>query len=101
MTDVALVLQRYILECDDGIAANYAGQSAQSLVCDWVAFVRHRGAAFLAFAEKLFYFQNFSPLEMPKFRGPAVDTRCRQRESGHKLRVTVALHDLGRKRRGS
>jgi hypothetical protein len=62
--------------------------------------VRHGRAAFLAFAEKFFYFEYFGPLEMPKFRRPAINTRRDERESGHKLCVPVALHDLRRKRRG-
>src|SRR6266480_2183095 len=100
MTDIALVPERHVLKRHDCVAANHAGQSAQPLVCDRVAFVRHGGAAFLAFAEKFFYFEHFSPLEMAEFRGPAIDARADDGESRHKLCVTVALHDLRRKRRG-
>jgi hypothetical protein len=62
--------------------------------------MRHGGAAFLAFAEKFFYFEHFSPLEMTKFGGPAINARCDHGESGHEFCVTVALHDLRRERRG-
>src|SRR5262249_51653357 len=61
--------------------------------------MRHCGAALLAFTEKFFNFQNFGALEMAKFRSPAIDARCDHGESGHKFCVTVALHDLRRKRR--
>ena len=94
MTDIALVPERHVLKRHDCVAANHAGQAAQTLVCDRVAFVRHGGAAFLAFAEKFFDFENFGALKMPKFGRPAIDARGNYCERSHEFRVSVALHDL-------
>src|SRR5438477_4808752 len=99
MTDVTLVPECDVLQGNNRVPANDASQSAQSLVCNRIPFMRHRGAAFLALAEKLFHFQNFGALKMPKFRRPAINTRCDNGERGHKFGVPVALNNLRRKRR--
>ena len=59
--------------------------------------MRHGGTAFLAFAEKFFYFEHLSPLEMAKFRRPTINARRDNRKSRDKLCVTVTLDDLRRK----
>ena len=61
--------------------------------------MRHRGAAFLAFAKIFFHFENFSPLKMAKLCRPAIDARRNHCDRCHELRVPIPLHDLCRKRR--
>src|SRR2546429_6641122 len=99
MTDVTLVPECDVLQGNNRVPANDASQSAQSLVCNRVPFMRHRGAAFLALAEKLFHFQNFGALEMTKFGCPSINARCNNGKSCHKFGVAIALDDLRRKRR--
>ena len=94
MTDVTFVPQCDVLQGNNRIAADDASQSAQPLICDRVPFMRHGRTAFLAFAEKLFHFQNFGALKVTKFGGPAVNARRDNGESGHKFGVAIALDDL-------
>ena len=87
--------QRHVLQRNNRVSANDARQATQALVCNRIAFVRHRGAAFLAFAEKFFHFENFSALEVPKLGRPTIDTGRDHSERSHKFRMPIALHDLG------
>ncbi len=66
----------------DGVAADHTREAAEPLAGDRVALVRHRGAPFLAFAEKLLHLENLRALQMAKLRRPAVDARCDQRQRG-------------------
>src|SRR5438034_5625887 len=100
MTDIALVPERDVLQRHNSIAANDTGQAAQPLTGNGIALVGHRRTAFLPFSKKFFNFQHFSPLEMTEFGRPTIDAGSDHGERGHKFRVSVTLHDLGRKRRG-
>src|SRR5256886_13301648 len=100
MTDIALMPERDVLQRHNSIAANYTGQAAQPLTGNGIALVWHRRTAFLPFAKKFFNFQHFSPLEMTEFGRPTIDAGGDHGQRGHKFRVSVTLHDLGRKRRG-
>ena len=94
VADIALVPQRDILQCGDGVAADNTGQPAQALAGDRIAFVRHGRAAFLSFGEKFLHLENFGALQMTEFGGPAVNGTGGEREDGHEFRVAVALDDL-------
>src|SRR5438445_12446409 len=100
MTDIALMPERDVLQRHNSIAANYTGQAAQPLTGNGIALVWHRRTAFLPFAKKFFNFQHFSPLEMTEFVRPTIAAGSDHGQRGHKFRVTVTLHDLGRNRRG-
>src|SRR5437763_16123613 len=96
MTDVALVPKRHVFQRYDCVAANDSRQTIQTFACDWIAFVRHGGTAFLAFAEKFFYFQNLGALQMPKLCCPTIDTGGDDSERRHEFGMTITLHDLSR-----
>src|SRR6266478_8701759 len=100
MTDIALMPKRDVLQRHKSIAANDTSQAAQPLTGNGIALVRHCRTAFLTFAKKFLHFQHFSPLEMPEFGRPTVDTGSDHGERSNKFRVPVTLHDLGRKDRG-
>src|ERR1051325_500139 len=100
MADVALVPEGDVLKGDNRIAADDAGEAAETLARDRVAFVRHGRTAFLAFAEIFFDLENFGALEVTKFRRPTIDARSDHGERAQKLGVTIALNNLSRKRGG-
>src|SRR4029077_16558051 len=100
MTDIALVPERDVLQRHKSIATNDTGQAAQPLTGNGIALVRHRRTAFLTFAKKFFHFEHFSPLEMTEFGRPTIDAGSDHGERSNKFRVSVTLHDLGRKGRG-
>src|SRR5207245_9225706 len=79
---------------------DHTGQAAQPPPGIAIALVWHRRTAFLPFAKKFFNFPHFSPLEMTEFGRPTIDAGGEHGQRGHKFRVSVTLHDLGRKRRG-
>src|SRR5450432_2337766 len=99
MADVAFVPERNIFQSGDGVSPNDPCQAAEAFGGDRVALVRHRGAAFLAGAEKFFDLEDFGPLQMAQLRRPAIDARGDERERGAKFRVAIALDDLGGKDR--
>src|SRR5947208_10106823 len=96
MTNVALVPESHVLQRNNRVTANDTRQTAQTLTRDRIAFMRHGGTAFLAFAKEFFHFEHFGTLEMPKFRSPTIDAGGNDGQCSHKFRMAIALHDLGR-----
>jgi len=92
--NIALVPQRDIFEGGCGIRAHHAGQAANLLARDRIAFVRHGRAAALFAAEGLFHFAHLGALQVADFEGNALERGRQNREGGEILRVTVAFNDL-------
>jgi len=63
--------------------------------------VRHGAGTFLSRREKLLRLQHFGALQMAELGGPAFNACARQGEDANELGVQIALHDLGRQRRGA
>src|ERR1044071_2692153 len=100
MADVTLVPERDVLERNQRVAANNAGETAQPLARDRVALVRHGRAAFLAFAEIFFDLENFSALKMTKLGRPAINARGDDGERAEEFGVSIALDNLSGERGG-
>src|SRR5205809_449956 len=83
--NVPLVPESHVLQRNNRVTANDTRQTAQSLTRDRIAFMRHGGTAFLAFAKEFFHFEHFGTLEMPKFRSPTIDARRDDSQRRHKF----------------
>src|SRR5208282_1607666 len=94
VADVALVPEGDVFEGGHGVAAEHAGKASEALPGDGIALVRHGAAAFLAFGEGFFGFEDFGALQVAEFNRPAFDARADERQRGHELGVDVALDDL-------
>src|SRR5437762_2068933 len=96
MADVPLVPERNIFQRYYCIPAEDTRQATQAFPCDRIPLVRHGRTPLLALTEELLDFEYFRSLEVTKLRCPALDTRPNQRQRRAKLRVAIALNDLGR-----
>jgi hypothetical protein len=95
--DVALVPQGHVLEGCLGVAADHASQTGDTLGDHRVPLVGHRGRALLPFRERLLDLADLGSREVADLRGDLVEGGRRDGESGHVLRVAVALDHLGRR----
>src|SRR5580700_6619182 len=94
MRNVPLVPERDVLIGSLRVCTHDAGEAADLLSRNGIAFVRHGGRALLLFGEELFGFAHFGTLQMANLNGNLVE-RCR--DNGKRrdvMRVPVALNDL-------
>ena len=73
MADIAFVPKGNILERCSHVSPDHSRQAAQAFPGNWIAFVRHRRAALLAWAEILFNFEHLGSLEMAKLCRPTIN----------------------------
>ena len=95
VTDVALMPESDVLHRGLGVAAQDAGQAAQTLPGDGVALMGHGGAALLPLGKSFLHLEDFRALEMTELGRPAVDGATDQGDRRQELRMAVALDDLG------
>src|SRR6185295_16474686 len=92
--DVALMPERDVLEPDCGGCADDASESAEAFRHHGVAFVRHRGGALLAAAERLLYLPNLRACEVPDLGREALHRCGGEAERREEFRMPVARYDL-------
>ena len=96
--DVALVPEGDVLEADQRLRPDDAGEPADPLRDNWVPLVRHRGRALLVAAERLLRLADLRAREVPDLEGEGVERRGDDGERSEELGVPVALDDLRRRR---
>src|SRR6185436_18857383 len=96
MGDVAFVPERDILQSGDDGGAYEARQTGKVFAEDWVALVRHRGRALLAFGKELLDLEHFGALQVAYFGRETLDRTGDYGQSGETGGVPVAGDDLGR-----
>src|ERR1700743_3008797 len=94
MRNVPLMPQRDVFIGSLRVGAHHAGEAADLLSRNRIAFMRHGGGALLLFRKELFGFAHFSTLQVANLDGDLVE-RCRDDgERGDVVRMAVALDDL-------
>ncbi len=88
--------ERHILQRRNAIRTHHTRQPGQILREHRVALVRHRGATFLAFREKLLSLQHFRALEVAHFRGHILNRRGDDGQRGKIRRMAVTGNNLRR-----
>src|SRR5580698_2578683 len=94
MRNVPLVPERDVLIGSLRVCTHDAGEAADLLSRNGIAFVRHGGRALLLFGEELFGFAHFGTLKMANLNGNLVERCCDDSERRDVVRVAVALDDL-------
>src|SRR5215469_10893681 len=94
MRDVPFVAERDIFKSRLRIGADHACQPADLLARNWVSLVRHRGRSLLSFAEVLFGFADFGPLQVPNLSRDLVERAGDYRQGRDVRRMPVALNHL-------
>ena len=92
--DVALVPERHVLECRDGVAAYEACHARDTLAVDRVALVRHRGRTLLPRLEELLCLADVRALQVADLGGDLFHGTRDDSERRDELGVSVALDDL-------
>src|SRR5436190_5358 len=82
VADVALVPERLVLEGDDRVAAQQAGQARDALAQDRVALVGHRAGALLAGLEGLHHLADLGVLKVPDLGREALEAASQHGDRG-------------------
>jgi hypothetical protein len=90
------VPQRDVLEPDERVRADDAGEAADALGDDRVSLVRHGRGAFLVVPERLLDLAHLGAGEVADLGREPLERRGRESQRGEQLCVAVALQHLGR-----
>ena len=95
MADVALVPERHVLQGDQRVAAQQAGESGHALGEHRVALVRHGRGTLLPGPERLECLRHLGALQVADLGRDAFERSTQDRNGGEQVGMPITAHHLG------